>query len=79
VDGVAPTVADIITRYAPPSANPTARYISFVAGVLDVDPNARLDISPGGDLPALMAAMIRDEQGINPYSSTDIAQALTLA
>lgn len=79
LDDIPPTVADIITRYAPPASNPTANYIAFVSGVMGVDPQQPLSITPSGDLPALMAAMIRDEEGINPYSTADIISALQLA
>lgn len=78
LDGLAPTVTALITRWAPPEENDTASYIADVAGQMGVDPNQTLAI-PGGDLLALAKAIISHENGLNPYSDAAIAAALALA
>jgi hypothetical protein len=78
LDGISPTIAELITRFAPPTENDTAAYIADVASQLGVDPNAALNI-PGGDLLPLAKAIISHENGLNPYSDAMIAAALNLA
>lgn len=76
-DGVPPTVAAIIARWAPPSENNTLAYQTDVASELNVDPDAPLDFA--NVKPALVTAIIRHENGLNPYSADTIAQGLALA
>lgn len=76
-DGVQPTVTGIVSRWAPPSENDTASYISDVAGQLGIDPNASFDLSSG--IVALLGAMTQHENGINPYSAQTIASGVALA
>lgn len=78
LDGVPSTVSALITRWAPPTENDTPAYIA------DVD--AQLGLTPGNDaidlavsLPALVAAIIQHENGLQPYSAATIAQGLSLA
>jgi hypothetical protein len=54
------TVREIISVYAPPSENPTGTYIDKVAAWVGVSPDMQLN---AGDLPALIAAVIRFENG----------------
>ncbi len=70
------TVSSIINRWAPPSENDTAAYISDVAGQMGVDPNQPLDQS---NMPALVSAIITHENGFNPYTSAQIDQGVALA
>jgi hypothetical protein len=76
-DGVAPTVNAIIARFAPPSENDTASYITTVAQQLAVDVDTTLDLP--SVVPALVAAIVSHENGINPYSADTIAAGLSLA
>lgn len=69
------SVRDIITKYAPPSENNTAAYIAEVAKRMGVDASAALDLNNAGTLAKLMDAMIRHEQGYNPFGATDLAAA----
>lgn len=76
VDGIASTVSDLITRWAPPSENDTAAYIADVDG--------QLGLTPGNDAvnptdPNFIAAIIRHENGIQPYASNTIASGIALA
>lgn len=70
------TVADIINRWAPPGENNTAAYIAAVAGALGVDP---FDELQADQQPALIKAIIRHENGVQPYSDETIQKGLALA
>lgn len=63
------SVTSIISTYAPSNENDTAAYIADVAQRLGVDPNQSLDTSA---LPQLTAAIIRHENGTEPFSLDDI-------
>lgn len=78
VDGVSPTVTDIITRWAPPSENDTASYIADVQQHMGLAPGSD-SVNLSTDLPALVAAIIQHENGIQPYSGATIAQGIALA
>jgi hypothetical protein len=64
------TVAQIITRWAPPSENDTGAYISDVADRMGV--NANDPLAWPGDKPDLANAIIIHENGSNPLSATDL-------
>jgi hypothetical protein len=69
------TVANIITRWAPPSENNTEAYIASVASSMNVDPNTPLS---DADLASLTKAIIKHENGLNPYSDAIIDGAIAL-
>ncbi|EDE1154215.1 hypothetical protein BZV88_11845 [Salmonella enterica subsp. enterica serovar Newport] len=78
------TVNDIINRWAPPSDNnDTAAYIKAVCAQLGVTENQPLDASNPDTLQALCAAIIKHENGTQPYSpdqlSTGVSAALGLS
>ena len=67
------TVRGIISRWAPPEENPTDEYINFVAknaGVTDTQALGAVDYIK------VVAAMIRFENGFNPYETSLIASAV---
>ena len=70
------SVIDILERFAPSTENHTAAYAEFVAGQLGVSISQRLEQS---HIPAMVAAMIKFENGIQPYSAEHIQQACKLA
>jgi len=70
------TVAEIISRYAPSSENDTDSYIASVAGRLGVQPDTALNVP--GVLPTLVRAIIKHENGLQPYSDKTIDQGLAL-
>jgi hypothetical protein len=76
-DGVPPTVEAIITRFAPPTENNTAAYIAKVSSDLSVDSASTLDLP--SVLPALVASIVSQENGLNPYSTDLIAAGVALA
>lgn len=78
------TVGEIINRWAPPSDNNnTAAYIKAVCAQLGVTANQPLDASNPDTLQALCAAIIKHENGTQPYSpdqlSTGVSAALGLS
>jgi len=78
VDGIPSTVTSIISRWAPPTENNTASYIADVDGQLGLIPgNDYVDLST--QLPALIAAIIAHENGIQPYSATTITSGVQMA
>jgi len=66
------TVRGIVSRWAPPSENNTGAYIGSVCSRVSVAPDARL--APA-DYPALVAAIIRHENGVQPYNAALIDAA----
>ncbi|EPN6932282.1 hypothetical protein ACT2YA_001945 [Klebsiella variicola] len=78
------TVGEVINRWAPPSDNnDTAAYIKAVCAQLGVTANQPLDASNPDTLQALCAAIIKHENGSQPYSqdqlSTGVSAALGLS
>ena len=61
------TVADIITKYAPPSENDTAAYIGAVSNALGVTPGQRISLRDPAVLSAFAQAVTRHENGLMPY------------
>ena len=70
------TVRQIISRYAPPNENQTTAYVQTVAKQLGVLPDVVIDIEERGVLTVLIKAVIRMENGIQPYSDETIQQAI---
>jgi hypothetical protein len=58
------TVASIISKYAPPSENDTAKYIAMVSKSLGVGPNDKIDLRNGDTMEAMMRAMVQIETGV---------------
>ena len=73
------TVRQIISRYAPPNENQTTAYIQSVAKQLGVYPDTVIDIEERGILTVFIKAIIRMENGIQPYSDETIQQGIELA
>lgn len=70
------TVESIISRYAPSIENDTGSYIDSVASGLGVHAAESVDI--GSVLPGLVRAIIRHENGVQPYSDELISRGLGL-
>jgi hypothetical protein len=75
-DGVPSTLNGVLRRW---SATDQAAYVAKVSRDLGVDPDAALDLTSSGDLPALFASMTEMENGINPYSATLISSGIAMA
>ena len=72
------TVRQIVSRYAPPNENQTTAYIQSVAKQLGVYPDTVIDIEERGVLTVFIKAIIRMENGIQPYSDELIQQGIEL-
>ncbi|MGN6528468.1 MAG: hypothetical protein ACTHL8_18925 [Burkholderiaceae bacterium] len=70
------TVAGIVGQWAPPSDhNDTAAYIADVAKRTGFAPGQHLNLGDPSVLPPLMAAMVNHEQGGQPFSGQQYADA----
>ena len=72
------TVRQIISRYAPPNENQTKAYIQTVAQQIGVYPDTIIDIEERGILTVFIKAVIRMENGVQPYSDELIQQGIDL-
>lgn len=70
------TVRQIISRYAPPNENQTTAYVQSVARQLGVLPDVVINIEERGVLTVFVKAVIRMENGIQPYSDETIQQGI---
>lgn len=74
------TIETIINRYAPPVENDTSAYAAHVAAAVSVDPS---EVLTGFKWQAIrqgvITAMIRHENGMQPYSAETISQGIALA
>ena len=73
------SLAQIIGRWAPAGENDTAGYVAAVGKAMGVDPRAPLDLGNDATLRALIAAIIRHENGLQPYDLETVDLAIDLA
>lgn len=73
------TVAKIIGRWAPPNENDTRAYVASVADRLGVRPGDRIDVYDHAVMKPLVTAIIRHENGQQPYPDATIDAGLRLA
>ena len=73
------TVESIINRFAPQIENDPSSYILSVCQVLDVKPRDVIDVFEPGIMINLLKAVIRHENGIQPYSDEVLKKSLELA
>ncbi|EAT13383.1 structural protein [Bermanella marisrubri] len=73
------TVSEIISRWAPSNENNTEAYIDAVADELGVFTFWPLDLNDADRLTQLIKAIIKHENGIQPYSDDLIARGVRLA
>lgn len=71
----AQTIAQIISTWAPPTENNTNAYIAAVSGEVGIAPTQPVS---DANLPALIAAIIRHENGQQPYPPEVIAKGIEL-
>lgn len=71
------TVRKIINRWAPPVENDTGAYVVQVAKACNVSPDAI--ISVGQLLPLMVPAIIKHENGSQPYTDSQIADGINMA
>lgn len=73
------TVGAIVSRWAPATENDTGAYASAVAKELGVKPDAQINLRDSATLNNLTKAMIRYENGKQPYTEQQIALGLAAA
>lgn len=73
------TLDGVINTYAPGSENNTGAYINAVSGDTGYSPNQQLDLHDPATLKTLMSAMIKHENGTQPYSEDDISSSINSA
>ena len=71
------TVRGIINRWAPPNENDTDAYVNAVADSLGVDPDE--DIAVENHMAELVAAIVKHENGQQPYSTAQIETGVSMA
>ncbi len=69
------SVRAIISKFAPPSENNTQAYINSVSSRLGVASDAALNLNDPRVVQGLMDAIIKVENGRNPYSAEQLASA----
>lgn len=70
------TVREIINRWAPPNENDTGSYVQSVASRLGVNPDQWINVAAYA--PQLTEAIIKHENGLQPYDSQTIAEGVRL-
>lgn len=73
------TIRQIIGRWAPPVENNTNAYVRAVADATDLDADQMLDLHDFDYLFPLTKAIIKHENGQQPYTDAQITKALVLA
>jgi len=73
------TVEGIISRWAPSSENDTGAYVRQVAQALGVEPDQQLDLNDPDTLTRLTAAIIRHENGMQPYTPAQMNDGVRAA
>lgn len=73
------TVRGIINRWAPPVENDTSAYVVTVAVKLRVAPDESIDVHDHAVMRPLVEAIIRHENGQQPYSPAMLDHGLRLA
>ncbi len=73
------TIREIIGRWAPTSENDTVMYIKAVTETTGFTPDQALDMHAYNDLKPLVLAIIKQENGQQPYTAAQVDKALVLA
>lgn len=73
------TIRQIINRWAPPTENDTGAYVRNMEQWTGFDADQPLDLNQAYVLGALVPAIIRMENGIQPYPDALIAKGISLA
>lgn len=73
------TIRQLIDRWAPPYENNTAAYVTAVSQDCGVGPDEPVNVQMAAVMTPLVEAIIRHENGQQPYPPDLIAKALSLA
>ena len=69
------TIRKVISAWAPSTENDTGKYISDVVRQLGIDPDQKLNLKDPQMMSRLMDAMIRKEQGFQPFGAGELLDA----
>lgn len=72
-------IFQFLNRYAPSSENDTNSYINAVAEHMGISPHAMIDIHHYATIRPMVEAIIRHENGQQPYSGEVIDKGLQMA
>jgi len=75
----ADTIRKLVTLWAPPSENDTSGYVRYVSGSSGFQPDQGLDFHKHEHLKPVLVAMIRIENGMQPYTDAQIDAGLVRA
>lgn len=73
------TLRDYIGRWAPSSENNTDAYLSTISDMLRYNADQPYDVTNSGMLAALVAAIISQENGEQPYQQDTLNEGVQLA
>ncbi|MDP3859019.1 MAG: hypothetical protein Q8Q73_14800 [Stagnimonas sp.] len=73
------TVRGVINRWAPPVENNTSAYVTAVAKALGVGPDATINTADPAVLAKLVTAIIKHENGQQPYTDAEILTGVKAA
>ena len=73
------TIRQIIERWAPENENDTAAYVEAVSTDMGIPADQALDMHAYADLKPLVEAIIKHENGQQPYTGAQVDKALVLA
>lgn len=73
------TIEQIISRWAPGIENDTAAYVNQVAKALGVAPHVNINVNAVTMLRPLVHAIIRHENGYDPYTPEVVREGVTRA
>jgi hypothetical protein len=73
------SIRQVISRWAPPNENDTEAYVKAVAASSGLDADHPLDVHRFDHLLPLTKAIIRHENGQQPYSDAELTKGLVLA
>ncbi|PHM47151.1 structural protein [Xenorhabdus miraniensis] len=71
-------IRQFISRWAPPNENDTENYIAYVSRAVGVSSDAVIDVYHQPTMTALVTAMIKMENGRQPYSEATFEKAFEL-
>jgi len=75
----ADSIRKLVTLWAPPSENDTSGYVRYVSGGSGFQPDQEIDFHKHEHLKPVLVAMIRIENGLQPYTDAQIDAGLVRA
>jgi len=73
------TIRQLINRWAPPNENNTDAYVDAVAKEVNVAPDTPVNVNNLNICLPLIRAIIKHENGQQPYDDAELSSAITMA